>query len=100
MKLNRNDEIKFFGLNKNDLSDICLKKELILYQENNQTNLWSLSTSFTLNDQIYFVLSKCNSSLGILDLSYTLILTNGKDLFTKHFSNDERSEEIILIFKN
>jgi len=95
--------IKFFVLNKqewkNDLSQICLEKELILNEEINQTNFWSLSTSFTSSNQMYFILSKCNSSLNIFDLSYKLILTNGENLFTKHFSNNERGEKNDLIFE-
>jgi len=91
--------IKFFALNKeewkNDLSNICLKQELILNQEINETNLWSLSTSFTPDYQVYFILSKCNSSLNIFDFSYKLILINGKTLFTEQFSNDERGDKMI-----
>ncbi|CAF2061134.1 unnamed protein product [Rotaria magnacalcarata] len=63
--------IRFFALNKqewieikNDLSNICLKNELKLNQTKNETNLWSLSSSFTSIGQMHFILSKCNSSLN------------------------------------
>ncbi len=77
---------------ENDLSNICLQNELILNQDINETNLWSLSISFTPSNQMYFILSKCNSSLNIFDFSYELILTNGNNLFTEQFSNDKRGE--------
>ncbi|CAM4751999.1 unnamed protein product [Rotaria magnacalcarata] len=91
--------IRFFALNKqewieikNDLSNICLKNELKLNQTKNETNLWSLSSSFTSIGQMHFILSKCNSSLNTTDLPFTykLVLTNGDNLFMKHFSDDER----------
>ncbi|CAF0900665.1 unnamed protein product [Rotaria sp. Silwood1] len=94
-----NNTIKLFVLNKyewkeikNDLSKICLKKELQLNSINNETNLEILSSSFTSIGQMYFILSTCNSSLNTNDLSFTykLILTNGHNLFMKHFSNDEQ----------
>ncbi|CAF3904414.1 unnamed protein product [Adineta steineri] len=77
---------------ENDLSKVCLKKELILKQSENETNLWILSSSFTSTDRMYFILSTCNSTINTTNffLTYKLILTNGNDLFTKHFSNDER----------
>ncbi|CAF0970903.1 unnamed protein product [Rotaria magnacalcarata] len=92
--------IRFFALNKqewieikNDLSNICLKNELKLNQTKNETNLWSLSSSFTSIGQMHFILSKCNSSLNTTDLPFTykLVLTNGDNLFMKHFSDDERA---------
>ncbi|CAF4312180.1 unnamed protein product [Rotaria socialis] len=91
--------IRFFVLNKqewieikNDLSNICLKNELKLNRTKNETNLWSLSSSFTSIGQMHFILSKCNSSLNTTDLPFTykLVLTNGDNLFMKHFSDDER----------
>ncbi|CAF0766970.1 unnamed protein product [Rotaria sordida] len=94
-----NNTIKFFVLNKyewkeikNDLSKICLKNELQLNSIGNETNLEVLSLSFTSIGQMYFILSTCNSSLNTTDLSfaYKLILTNGNNLFMKHFSNDEQ----------
>lgn len=45
---------------KNDLSEVCLKKELML----NQTNLRILSSSFTSIGRMYFILNKCNSTLN------------------------------------
>lgn len=99
IKININKEIKFFALNKNqwknDLSEICAQDELILNQDINQTNLWSLSRSFILTDEIYFILNNCNSSLDISDGSYTFILTNGFNSFTKHFSYDEQGKNRI-----
>jgi hypothetical protein len=89
--------MKFFVLSKdewkNDLSKICEKKELVLNQGINTTNL---SMSFTSMNRMYFVLSNCNSSLN-RSLTYKVILTNGKNLFIEHFSNDERGKKIIKI---
>ena len=42
---------------------------------------------------MYLVLSNCNSSINQVDTSIKVILTNGQNLFTEQFSNDERGEE-------
>ncbi|CAF2495060.1 unnamed protein product [Rotaria sp. Silwood2] len=100
--------IKFFVLNKyewkeikNDLSKICLKNELQLNSISNETNLEVLSLSFTTIGQMYFILSICNSSLNTTDSSFTykLILTNGHNLFMKHFSDDERGNTDGFVFQ-
>lgn len=92
-------KINIFVLNKqewkDDLSKICFKNEVRLNQISNQTNLWVLSTSFTSIDRMYLILTQCNSSLNLTDVTYKLILTNGKTLFTEHFSDDERGNEMI-----
>ena len=71
---------------RNDLSKICLRTDLILNEESNATDL---SIAFTDINRMYLILSQCNSSVNA---KYEIILTNGKNLFTEHFSNDERGE--------
>lgn len=75
---------------KNDPSKTCGKNELILNEERNETDIWSLSRPFTETDQKYFILIKCNTTIDISHGIYQVILTNGKNIFTEHFSNDER----------
>jgi len=88
---------EFYLLNRNewtdDLANICSKNELKLTRDTNQTNIWTLSTSFTNTNRQYLILSLCNSTRTNLNLTYKIILTNGKNLFTEHFSNDERGEK-------
>jgi hypothetical protein len=70
---------------KNDLSKICLREELML----NETDR---SISFTDINRMYMIISQCNSSVNRLNTTYKVILTNGKNLFTEQFSNDQRGE--------
>ncbi|UJR28637.1 hypothetical protein I4U23_009869 [Adineta vaga] len=91
--------MKFFVFNqqewkeiKDDLEKVCEKKEFILQQDINQTNVWTFSSTFTTTSRMYFIIKNCNSTWNRTDLfiTYQLILTNGKSIFTEHFSHEER----------
>ncbi|CAF2134960.1 unnamed protein product [Rotaria magnacalcarata] len=93
--------IRFFALNKqewieikNDLSNICLKNELKLNQTKNETNLWSLSSSFTSIGQMHFILSKCNSSLNTTNANKSKLRMPLKSLET--FRRLEPRRDVLL----
>ena len=78
---------------KNDVTKVsCMKREFLLHDESNETDMWSLSQAFTETDQKYFILIKCNTSVNTSNGMYRVMLTNGKNSFTEHFSNDQRGK--------